>query len=48
MIGVIFEVWPKPEGRREYMDIAASIRPLLEEIEGFVSIERFESLTVPG
>ncbi len=48
MIGVIFEVWPKPERRREYMDIAAEIRPLLEKIDGFVSIERFESLTEPG
>lgn len=48
MIGVIFEVRPKPERRQEYMDIAAEIRPLLEKIDGFISIERFESLTEPG
>ncbi len=48
MIAVIFEVWPKPERRPEYLDIAASLRPLLEKIDGFISIERFESLTEPG
>ncbi|MEM7774115.1 MAG: antibiotic biosynthesis monooxygenase [Pseudomonadota bacterium] len=48
MIAVIFEVEPK-DGRREaYLDIAADLRPLLEEIDGFISIERFESLTHPG
>ena len=48
MIAVIFEVRPKPERRDEYFDIAASLRPLLAEIDGFVSIERFESLSEPG
>jgi len=48
MIAVIFEVWPKPERKQEYLDIAASLKPLLEEIDGFISIERFESLTEPG
>ena len=48
MIAVIFEVWPKPEHRQDYLDIAAELRPLLERIDGFVSIERFESLTEPG
>ncbi len=48
MIAVIFEVWPKAEGKQEYLDIAASLRPLLDEIDGFVSIERFESLSEPG
>jgi heme-degrading monooxygenase HmoA len=48
MIAVIFEVWPA-EGKREaYLDIAVDLRPLLEKIEGFVSVERFESLTTPG
>ena len=48
MIAVIFEVWPK-DGRREaYLDIAATLKPLLEEIDGFVSVERFESLAEPG
>lgn len=48
MIAVIFEVVPHPECRREYLDTAAALRPLLEEVDGFVSIERFESLTQPG
>jgi heme-degrading monooxygenase HmoA len=48
MIAVIFEVWPKPERKQEYLDIAAELRPLLERIDGFISIERFESLYEPG
>src|SRR5262245_13359292 len=48
MIAVIFEVWPRPDRRQEYLDIAADLRPLLAEIDGFLSIERFESLSEPG
>jgi len=48
MIAVIFEVWPKAERKREYLDIAAELRPLLEKIDGFISVERFESLSEPG
>lgn len=48
MIAVIFEVHPKAEGRQEYLDIAAALRPLLDEIDGFISIERFQSLSQPG
>lgn len=48
MIAVIFEVWPKPEHRQDYFDAAAALKPVLEEIDGFVSVERFESLTEPG
>ena len=48
MIAVIFEVWPKPERRRDYLDIAAALRPDLEAIDGFISVERFESLSEPG
>lgn len=48
MIAVIFEVWPSDGRRQEYLDIAADLRPLLEDIDGFISIERFESLTEPG
>ncbi len=49
MIAVIFEVLPKgEEGKREYLDIAAQLRPRLDAIEGFISIERFESLSQPG
>ena len=48
MIAVIFEVWPRPGCRQAYLDIAAELRPLLAEVDGFVSVERFESLTEPG
>ena len=48
MIAVIFEVWPKPEYKAEYLDLAAELRPILETIDGFISIERFESLTEKG
>jgi heme-degrading monooxygenase HmoA len=46
MIAVIFEVWPAE--RQRYLDIAAQLRPLLDDIDGFLSIERFESLAEPG
>jgi len=48
VIAVIFEVWPEPDRKQEYLDIAASLRPLLEQVDGFISIERFESLSEPG
>ena len=48
MIAVIFEAQPQPGKKDAYLDAAASLRPLLGDIEGFVSIERFESLTQPG
>ena len=48
MIAVIFEVWPAEGRKQEYLDVAASLRPLLERIDGFISIERFESLSEPG
>jgi heme-degrading monooxygenase HmoA len=48
MIAVIFEVWPRPEHRQRYLDIAAELRPILATIDGFISVERFESLTEPG
>ena len=48
MIAVIFEVWPAPGRKQEYLDLAAGLRPLLEKIDGFISIERFESLSEPG
>lgn len=47
MIAVIFEVWPKPGCRDAYLDIAAGLRPLLADIDGFISIERFQSLADP-
>ncbi len=48
MIAVIFEVCPNSQHRHTYLEIAGTLRPLMEEIDGFISIERFESLTVPG
>jgi heme-degrading monooxygenase HmoA len=48
MIAVIFEVWPHPEHKAAYLEIAASLKPLLTEIDGFISVERFESLSEPG
>src|SRR6202011_3198540 len=48
MIAVIFEVWPKAEHKQDYLDLAAGLRPILETIDGFISVERFESLTNKG
>jgi heme-degrading monooxygenase HmoA len=48
MIAVIFEVWPKPDHKQDYLDLAGRLRPILETIDGFISIERFESLTEKG
>jgi len=48
MIAVIFEVWPKADRKQDYLNIAAELKPLLEKIYGFISIERFESLYEPG
>jgi heme-degrading monooxygenase HmoA len=48
MIAVIFEAQPHPGKTEAYLDAAASLRPLLASIDGFVSIERFESLTQQG
>lgn len=47
MIAVIFEVSPDPEHKDEYLSIAASMRPMVDEVEGFISVERFQSLTDP-
>jgi heme-degrading monooxygenase HmoA len=48
MIAVIFEVWPAPGRDTAYLEIAASLRDELAAIPGFVSVERFQSLTEPG
>ncbi len=48
MIAVIFEVVAQPGRTGDYLDAAAALRPLLDEIDGFMSIERFESLATPG
>ena len=48
MIAVIFEVSPRPDRKGDYFEVAAKLRPLLERINGFISVERFESLSRPG
>jgi heme-degrading monooxygenase HmoA len=48
MIAVIFEALPRPDRRDAYFVAAESLRPLLEKIDGFISIERFESVANPG
>ncbi|MFD9899908.1 antibiotic biosynthesis monooxygenase family protein [Mesorhizobium sp. UC22_110] len=48
MIAVIFEVTPAEGKRGAYLGIAADLRPLLDGMDGFISIERFQSLTDPA
>ncbi len=47
MIAVIFEVEPAPGRKQQYLDLAAALRGELETIDGFLSVERFQSLTNP-
>jgi heme-degrading monooxygenase HmoA len=47
MIAVIFEVVPHSHARQRYLALAADLAPLLEGIDGFISIERFQSLSRP-
>jgi heme-degrading monooxygenase HmoA len=48
MIAVIFELWPAEEGTSTYLDLAAALKPELEGVDGFISVERFRSLSDPG
>ena len=48
MVAVIFEVFPAKGRVQEYLDIAAKLKPELEKIDGFISIERFSSLVEEG
>ena len=48
MIAVIFEVMPAAGRKQEYLDLAGALRPELEKMDGFISIERFGSLTNEG
>jgi len=48
MIAVIFEVWPASGKTQDYLDMAAALRVDLEKQDGFISIERFQSMTDPG
>jgi heme-degrading monooxygenase HmoA len=48
MIAVIFEVWPAPGRKDDYLRLAAGLREELDKMDGFISIERFQSLTDPS
>ena len=48
MIAVIFEVWPAEGRKDDYLRLAAALRSELDQADGFISIERFQSLTEPG
>ena len=48
MIAVMFEAWPARGEDARYLDLAAALRPELDRMEGFISIERFASLTEQG
>jgi heme-degrading monooxygenase HmoA len=48
MMAVIFEVWPAPGRKEDYLTLAASLRAEVEQIDGFISVERFESLYEEG
>ncbi len=48
MIAVIFEVVPKADHTEEYFQHAANLKSTLEAMDGFISVERFESVTQPG
>ena len=45
MYAVIFEVWPTKNGKDEYLQIASKLKDFLQNREGFISIERFQSLS---
>lgn len=48
MIAVLFEAGAAPEQQARYLELAAELKPLLSDIDGFISIERFQSLATPG
>jgi heme-degrading monooxygenase HmoA len=47
MIAVIFEVWPAADRKNDYLEIASALREELAKIDGFISVERFQSLADP-
>jgi heme-degrading monooxygenase HmoA len=48
MIAVIFEVWPAEGRKDDYLALAAALRADLATVDGFISVERFQSLTDPS
>ena len=47
MIAIIFEVWPADGRKGDYLELAARLKSELERMDGFISVERFQSLTDP-
>jgi heme-degrading monooxygenase HmoA len=45
---VVFEVWPASGRKEDYLAIAATLRSELEKMDGFISVERFQSLSDPA
>ncbi len=45
---VLFEVTPTKDGMKRYLELAAQLKPMLAGFEGFISAERFQSLTDEG
>ncbi len=48
MVAVIFEFTPAPGRFPDYMDLVGQLKPELDKVEGFISLERFESISTPG
>jgi len=48
MVAVIFEFTPAPGRFPDYMALVETLKPELAKAEGFISLERFESITTPG
>ncbi len=48
MMVVVFQVTMRAGRTQDYFDLAAALRPELEQIDGFLSVERFQSLAEPG
>lgn len=47
MIAVIFEARARPDHQARYLQLAAELKPLLADVDGFIAIERFQSLSEP-
>jgi heme-degrading monooxygenase HmoA len=48
MFSVIFEVYPEEARFDDYLALAKRLKPVLEQVDGFVDNERFESRRRPG
>ena len=48
MLAVIFEVEMNPGRSEDYFELAATLRPELQAIDGFISVERFQSVSNEG